>query len=197
MWKLPLCVPRPTLTTCRARWPKTVRVVPQTGQASRSPCLRVQSLCNSGQQRSLPSTATAALPASVLETAFDVLEARDLVVGPTHDGGYYLVGARASHSDLFARDGMGTANALEALFDARPCARLSVHLTDPFYDIDVEGDLTRLAAELRLAPAKAPRTAVWLKQWGQAVAQCGRARETCEAHAIPQAVRSAPSCLWR
>jgi hypothetical protein len=44
-------------------------------------------------------------------------------------------------------------------------------LTDPFYDIDVQGDLTRLAAELRLAPARAPRTAVWLKQWGQAVAQ--------------------------
>jgi hypothetical protein len=46
-----------------------------------------------------------------------------------------------------------------------------LHLTDPFYDIDVEGDLTRLAAELRLAPARAPRTAVWLKQWEQAVAQ--------------------------
>jgi uncharacterized protein len=35
----------------------------------------------------------------------------------------------------------------------------------------VAGDLTRLAAELRLAPARAPRTAVWLKQWGPAVAQ--------------------------
>ena len=42
--------------------------------------------------------------------------------------------------------------------------------TDPFYDIDVESDLTRLAAELRLAPARAPRTAAWLKQWQQVIA---------------------------
>jgi hypothetical protein len=48
---------------------------------------------------------------------------------------------------------------------------LSVDLTDRFYDIDVQGDLTRLAAELRLAPARAPQTAVWLKQCRQSVAQ--------------------------
>jgi uncharacterized protein len=49
--------------------------------------------------------------------------------------------------------------------------QLSAGFTDPFYDIDWRGDLTRLAVELRLAPARAPRKAVWLKQWGQAVAQ--------------------------
>jgi len=40
------------------------------------------------------------LPASILESAFDVLETCDLVVGPTHDGGYYLVGAKVSYPDL-------------------------------------------------------------------------------------------------
>ncbi|HZD77143.1 MAG TPA: hypothetical protein VE218_09065 [Acidobacteriaceae bacterium] len=42
---------------------------------------------------------------------------------------------------------------------------------DPFYDIDVVDDLNRLAAELRLAPEKAPRTAEWLKQWELVAAQ--------------------------
>jgi hypothetical protein len=61
---------------------------------------------------------------------------------PTNDGGYYLVGARASHSDLFASDGMGTANALQApLTRARPLG-FSAHLTDRFYDIDVAADLS-------------------------------------------------------
>src|SRR5579864_4106396 len=55
------------------------------------------------------------LPASVLESAFGALAAHDLVVGPTHDGGYYLVGAKASHAGLFEGDRMGTANALETL----------------------------------------------------------------------------------
>ncbi len=105
------------------------------------------------------------LPASVLESAFDVLASHDLVVGPTHDGGYYLVGAKAAHPTLFDRDSMGTETALDAFLARTRELQLSVGFTDPFYDIDVAGDLTRLAAELQLAPERAPRTAVWLKQW--------------------------------
>jgi len=105
------------------------------------------------------------LPRSVLEDAFETLAAHDVVVGPTHDGGYYLVGAKASHPTLFAGDGMGTSSALERLLSRARALELSVGLADPFYDVDVADDLTRLAEELRLAPERAPRTAAWLKQW--------------------------------
>ena len=105
------------------------------------------------------------LPRSVLEDAFETLTVRDVVVGPTHDGGYYLVGAKAFHPTLFARDGMGTGSALERLLSRARALELSVGFADPFYDIDVVDDLTRLAEELRLAPARAPRTAAWLKEW--------------------------------
>ena len=105
------------------------------------------------------------LPRSVLEDAFEALTAHDVVVGPTHDGGYYLVGAKASHPTLFANDGMGTSSALERLLSRARALELSVGLAASFYDIDVADDLTRLAAELRLAPERAPRTAAWLKEW--------------------------------
>ena len=105
------------------------------------------------------------LPRSVLEDAFETLTAHDVVVGPTHDGGYYLVGANVSHPTLFASDGMGTSNALENLLSRARALDLSLGFVDSFYDIDVSDDLTRLAAELRLAPARAPRTARWLKDW--------------------------------
>jgi len=105
------------------------------------------------------------LPRSVLEDAFETLIAHDVVVGPTHDGGYYLVGAKASHPALFAHDGMGTSSALERLLARARALELSVGFADRFYDIDIADDLTRLAAELRLAPARAPRTAAWLKEW--------------------------------
>ena len=105
------------------------------------------------------------LPRSVLEDAFETLAAHDVVVGPTHDGGYYLVGAKAAHPTLFAGDGMGTSSALERLLSRARALELSVGFADPFYDIDVADDLTRLAEELRLAPARAPRTAAWLKEW--------------------------------
>ena len=111
------------------------------------------------------------LPRSVLEDAFETLAARDVVVGPTHDGGYYLVGAKASHPALFANDGMGTSSALERLLSHARALELSVGFADRFYDIDVADDLTRLAEELRLAPEKAPRTAAWLKERELAASQ--------------------------
>ena len=111
------------------------------------------------------------LPRSVLEDAFETLAAHDLVVGPTHDGGYYLVGAKASHRTLFEGDGMGTSSALERLVFRARTLQLSLRFASPFYDIDVADHLTRLAAELRLAPEKAPRTAAWLKEWGRVAGQ--------------------------
>ena len=105
------------------------------------------------------------LPASVLAGAFETLAGHDVVVGPTHDGGYYLVGAKASYPTLFAHDGMGTNSALERLVSRARALQLSVGFAEPFYDIDVAEDLTRLTAELRLAAGRAPRTARWLEEW--------------------------------
>jgi rSAM/selenodomain-associated transferase 1 len=111
------------------------------------------------------------LPRSVLEDAFETLVAHQIVVGPTHDGGYYLVGAKASYLTLFAGDGMGTSSALERFLSRARALELSVGFANPFYDIDVVDDLTRLAEELRLAPARATRTATWLKEWELAANQ--------------------------
>jgi uncharacterized protein len=125
-----------------------------------------------GQQRVVAFNSDSPhLPVSVLASAFEALTGHDLVVGPTHDGGYYLVGAKANHPSLFDGNGMGTKSAFETLLTRARGLQLSVGFTDPFYDIDVKDDLTRLAVELRLAPARAPRTAAWLKQWGDAAAQ--------------------------
>src|SRR5439155_849584 len=55
------------------------------------------------------------LPPDTLAGAFPLLARHDLVVGPTEDGGYYLVGARRAHGGLFAADGLGTGGALRAL----------------------------------------------------------------------------------
>src|SRR5712692_10121013 len=149
---------------------KTVPIVPQTGQGLAAGLASVFAhFAAPGHQRVIAFNSDSPhLPASVLESAFDVLEACDLVIGPTHDGGYYLVGARASHPGLFITDGMGTANALEALLTRARALGLSVHLTDPFCDIDVAADLSQLADELRRIPGKAPRTAKWLSEWASA-----------------------------
>jgi uncharacterized protein len=111
------------------------------------------------------------LAPSVLDSAFEILATQDVVVGPTHDGGYYLVGAKAAHPSLFEGDGMGTRSALDRLLTRTKGLELSTGFTEPFYDIDVANDLILLDRELRLTPAKAPRTAGWFGEWQQVVAQ--------------------------
>jgi uncharacterized protein len=105
------------------------------------------------------------LPLAILESAFGLLETNDVVVGPTEDGGYYLVGASANHRGLFDPAALGTGNARDALLGNARALGLSVALTQAWYDVDVPEDLRRLAAELHIEPARAPRTAALLASW--------------------------------
>jgi len=107
------------------------------------------------------------LPPGILEAAFVLCDTNDLVVGPTEDGGYYLVGTSASHPRLFDASPLGTAGAYEALRARARSLGLSVGVVDPWYDVDEPADLSRLAADLRLTPARAPRTAAFLASWGR------------------------------
>jgi glycosyltransferase A (GT-A) superfamily protein (DUF2064 family) len=111
------------------------------------------------------------LPLAVLRQAFDALASCDLVVGPTHDGGYYLVGSKVPQPGLFAASAMGTGSALEMLLARAKKLGLSVSSTQECYDVDVPADLSWLSEELRLAPQRAPRTAQWLAHWARTTAE--------------------------
>jgi rSAM/selenodomain-associated transferase 1 len=150
-----------------------VRVVAQKGEGLAAGLTSVFVHFAEGHQRRIIAfnSDSPHLPRSVLAEAFETLAAHDVVVGPTSDGGYYLVGAKACYPTLFMGDGMGTRSALERLLSGARVLELSVGLADSFYDIDVADDLVRLAAELQRTPARAPRTAAWLKQWEDAVKQ--------------------------
>ncbi len=162
--------PEPDVDDLSRALANTVCVVPQTGKglAAALDCVFARFAATGSVGVIAFNSDSPHLPASVLRAAFDVLETSDLVVGPTHDGGYYLVGAKASHPGLFANDSIGTASALDALLERASRLHLSAHLIDPFYDIDIGEDLRRLAEELQREPGKAPRTAKWLADWASA-----------------------------
>jgi len=105
------------------------------------------------------------LPLAILQSAFELLETNEVVVGPTEDGGYYLVGASVIHPRLFDPASIGTGNARDALLGNARSLGLSVAFSEPWYDVDLPEDLRRLAAELRTEPARAPRTAALLASW--------------------------------
>lgn len=167
--ELAIMCPAPDVEDLARALDEAAPIVPQTGEGLVAGLVSVFAHFATGKRRVIAFDSDSPhLPVSVLKDAFDALEICDLVVGPTHDGGYYLVGAKASYPELFAGDGMGTANALGSLLKRARGMGLSPHLTEPFYDIDVAADLSRLAEDLVRAPNRAPRTAKWLSEWNTA-----------------------------
>ncbi|MBV8453330.1 MAG: TIGR04282 family arsenosugar biosynthesis glycosyltransferase [Deltaproteobacteria bacterium] len=102
------------------------------------------------------------LAPDTLENAFRLLDRADVVVGPTTDGGYYLVGSTSVQAELFDTQGIGTGRAFDSLMAGARGLGLRVALTETGYDVDEAEDLARLARELRFFPHRAPRTAAWL-----------------------------------
>ena len=164
--------PEPDRDELEQLFGNSVQVVAQIGQGLAAGLTSVfRHFTQAGDQNVIAFNSDSPhLPTSILYSAFEILASHDVVVGPTHDGGYYLVGAKAAHTALFENDGMGTGSALDSLLRRTKSLELSIGFTQPFYDIDIANDLIQLAQELQIAPHKAPRTAAWFSEWEQAVA---------------------------
>jgi rSAM/selenodomain-associated transferase 1 len=100
------------------------------------------------------------LPAKLVRSAHAELEAgSDVVLGPTIDGGYYLIGMRRLHAGLFENIDWSTSRVLRQTMERAAELRLSVTTVDEWYDVDEAADLERLQRELAVAPPKvAPNT---------------------------------------
>ena len=109
------------------------------------------------------------LPITHLQEAFRKLEnpACDAVFGPSSDGGYYLIGAKAVHPALFENISWSTSEVLDQTLAQARRHRLNVSLISSWYDVDTEEDLHKLATELRCGNADgALRTRAYLKTLG-------------------------------
>lgn len=76
-----------------------------------------------------------------LEKAFQILETTDVVLGPTKDKGYYLVGMSRTHKEVFERQQYGAGEVLKNTLVKIRNAGLSVGLLSKYNDMDVPYDL--------------------------------------------------------
>jgi glycosyltransferase A (GT-A) superfamily protein (DUF2064 family) len=83
------------------------------------------------------------LTVEVVREAFRRLDRQDLVFGPTHDGGYYLIGMRGYH-DVLQGMPMSMGTELEGIIARARLAGLSVGLLEATFDVDVEEDIRHL-----------------------------------------------------
>jgi hypothetical protein len=84
------------------------------------------------------------LDVNVIAEAFEALEHHDLVLGPTVDGGYYLIGMRGPQEVLEGVE-MSTQTVLAEIVRRAEHRGLSTALVQPTFDIDDVGDLAHLA----------------------------------------------------
>lgn len=78
---------------------------------------------------------------ATLAGAFQALADNDLVLGPAMDGGYYLIGFKALHPQLFQGIAWGTATVLADTRKRAATSGLQVALLEPLSDIDRPEDL--------------------------------------------------------
>lgn len=102
------------------------------------------------------------LPVRYIDMAFDMLEDSDVVIGPSVDGGYYLIGMSKSHSEIFEGIPWGGDRVLERTVEKAADAGLSVTLLPEWYDVDTKDDLRRLGEELSRKEHVAPHTRAFL-----------------------------------
>lgn len=108
------------------------------------------------------------LPPTFVERAVASLSAgeADVALGPTEDGGYYLVGLRENFEGLFRNVEWSTPRAYRQT--ASNAARLGLRVLElpRWYDVDTGADLLRLRDDLlsgEEARTRAPHTREWLR----------------------------------
>lgn len=88
------------------------------------------------------------MTASHLESGFAALEGADIALGPTSDGGYYLVGMKQPHRAVFEKQQYGGSSVLENTVAAGTRAGLTVALASICDDVDTPEDLRSLPGQL-------------------------------------------------
>lgn len=89
------------------------------------------------------------VPEKAFAEAVDFL-ARDedsVVLGPSDDGGYYLIGLKKLHQRLFDSIDWSTERVLEQTIEAAREINVTVHLLPTWYDVDDSATLSRLCRE--------------------------------------------------
>ena len=83
------------------------------------------------------------LPKSLIEESFELLLSKraDIVFGPCYDGGYYLVGMRKPHPELFRDIPWSTENVLSVTLEKARKMGLNVKLLSAWNDLDTFEDL--------------------------------------------------------
>lgn len=92
------------------------------------------------------------VPQGYIQTAVRLLDECDVVLGPSEDGGYYLVGLKQLYPEIFLGVTWSTPQVLHQTLTKIKDLGLEAGLLPPWYDVDTAADLERMRSELANLP---------------------------------------------
>ncbi|WP_454955816.1 TIGR04282 family arsenosugar biosynthesis glycosyltransferase, partial [Gemella morbillorum] len=81
------------------------------------------------------------LDKDIIEEAFEKLETHDIVINPSEDGGYFLIGMKKAIKEVFDLPSYGDSSVLENLIKVLEKNNLTYYLGRVALDIDIKEDL--------------------------------------------------------
>ena len=84
------------------------------------------------------------LKSNHINDAFKALDNNDIVIGPAHDGGYYLLGMKSLYSQVFKNKNWGTSTVFKET--KNDLKNENIYLLETLNDIDVYDDLKNIEA---------------------------------------------------
>jgi uncharacterized protein len=142
---------RPLVGASRSRWPAPVLAQGEGDWTDRQRAL-FQGAAARGERRTvLIASDSPHLEVRLVVEAFGRLESDDLVLGPTHDGGYYLIGMRgtprpggAAPWDALSGVRMSTGTVLDEIVTRARSLGLATSTVPATFDVDEVSDLDHL-----------------------------------------------------
>jgi len=139
--------------------PATVSIESQgRGDLGERMALSIQSKMSAGYRRVIILGSDApTLPADHLVTAFESLRSAEVVIGPSEDGGYYLIGMSKLRLEIFRGIRWGSNEVIGATHKRLRKAGARYHDLGMWHDVDSPSDIGRLWKELlRMKERRAP-----------------------------------------
>lgn len=100
-------------------------------------------------QAVLIGTDVPTINAEIIEKAFSQIDDKQIVMGPTLDGGYYLIGMNTTVKEVFDLNQYGNSTVFEATVRVARNSGFKVAIVDKLSDIDEPGDVTAFRRAMR------------------------------------------------
>ncbi len=105
---------------------------------------------NEGSKRTvIIGTDSPTLPLSYIQKSFDVLKEVPIAIGPTFDGGYYLIGLSEQNDAIFDGIDWSTSKVFDQTLTRIQTINKQLYVLPPWYDVDTPDNLGFLRSHIQ------------------------------------------------